>query len=160
MQLCYLARIKTYLFAYFSPILLSFLKKLNNTLLSTVYMCVCAACVNLWVMSQPASLHSKSQPEFLTYSPVCLGESLTHTRVTEHSSATLLTTLCVCVCVWLYMCPLVCLVFLWPDRCMFRCCQSLQLKQCYKPHMFYIYSHCISTTTYKHPVFNIHLTAV
>lgn len=148
MQLCYLARIKTYLFAYFSPCW-------------APCICVCAhACVNLWVMSQPASLHSKSQPEFLTYSPVRLGESLTHTRVTEHSSATLLTTLCVCVCVWLYMCPLVCLVFLWPDRCMFRCCQSLQLKQCYKPHMFYIYSHCISTTTYKHPVFNIHLTAV
>lgn len=47
--------------------------------------------VNLWVVSQLASLHSKSQPEFLTSSPVCLGESLTHTRITEHSSATVLT---------------------------------------------------------------------
>lgn len=33
--------------------------------------------VNLWVVSQLASLCSKSQPEFLTSSPVCLGESLT-----------------------------------------------------------------------------------
>lgn len=74
-----------------------------------VYMCACVCVclrhsVNPWVVSQLASLHSKSQPGFLTSSPVCLGESLTHTRITEHSSATILT-MCVHMpsCVSLYV---------------------------------------------------------